>query len=198
MKILKKMKLVPFDMKTDENNNLVNDKIILESSPYFKPITEINKSLDLILNSNQDDISKFHQYIQLFRNYLIFKNKYSSDEDNKLNTNKNLLKNPKTPPTFSNILFPPTTTQSIPSSSTLTPTNVNTPLTNTSIYKTPLSSKRKSKLIRKKKLSAQEKIKRLFENESSTDDETPNSWLPYQKPKKIKSIRRLKSAKKNK
>ncbi len=182
----------PIQSKSD---NII-DAIYLKTSPYLKKASELDNIMKKILELDIDEDLKTKFYAQSLRKFLVYKNKIPIEKnlnlenkvaDKKDDENRKVLidLDEETDIEPENV----TNTSSIPSS---------TPIATTSHFVVDLNKKTRKINVRNQKLKAKQKLHNLFKqtSEESSEDERSPAWQPYNAPKKIRSIRRLKSSKK--
>ena len=181
MSKIKRMRMVPFEADKNSNKSeIIKDAILLETPPNTLKTSEIENELENLLNSNIDERLKFDHFIQLFRKFLIYKEKIKTipiSGDEKALAAANDVSN-----------FMPFDHSSPNQSSfdaTLLPTS---PL----VITPKITPKRRYSRLKKK--SAIKKIKKLMnEEQNSTEDEDKDTtWIPYKAAKTIKTISRIK------
>jgi len=191
MSKLRKMKLTPID-RVDETINPKSQRLLtaidISTSPYLKGAADLDYSIRNILNSDLDEYQKVKLYSQELKKFLLFKYRYN---------------NPQVPLDES-------------SSGEIVNEYISSPTASSTTSVTPIlstSAKRKTKLNKTKKtpqtiisnprpyrfqkIKAQDNLRKYF---METDDDESNGntkeWLPYNTPKRIQSIRTIKSQKK--
>jgi hypothetical protein len=193
------MKMIPFEEPEapiqSKSDNII-DAIYLKTSPYLKKASELDNIMKKILELDIDEDLKTKLHAQSLRKFLVYKNKIPIEKnlnlenkvaDKKDDENRKVLidLDEETDIEPENV----TNTSSIPSS---------TPIATTSHFVVDLNKKTRKINVRNQKLKAKQKLHNLFEqtSEESSEDERSPAWQPYNAPKKIRSIRRLKSSKK--
>jgi hypothetical protein len=194
------MKMVPFEepetpLQTKSEN--IIDSIYLKTSPYLKKASELDNIMKKILELDIDEDLKTKLYVQSLRKFLVYKNKIHTEknvnldnivDDKKIDEKRKILidldEETEHEPELS------TNTSSLPGSM---------PIATSSRFVVDLNKKTPKVKVRNQKLKAKQKLHNLFEEttEESSEDERSPVWQPYNAPKKIRSIRRLKSGKKS-
>ena len=195
---LKKMKLIPFNDKDNQENksDILLNSLLFETSPNLKKVSELDRNLNSVLDSNISEQEKFDIYTQILRNFLFFKNKSREDSENLKQHKENTIIN-RNFNQFSSTPIPSTILN--PSignlSNTTAQSNLFTTPQQTLKKKTPKSLKLTiNKKSRVKKDKAKDKIRKLFSEQSSDEDlDSSRSWKPYHAAKKFKTIKRIKS-----
>ena len=192
------MKLIPFEETIGDKSEILKNTQILETNPVSIKASQIENDLENLLSTNIDEGKKFEMFVQLFRKFLTFKNKLGDNQNDKQNNRLNQ--------TVSNSPgFVP-----MPVPNNFTPLNFSIPNTSSSNskYSTPFSSKSSAKTTpsqsthqnrkRRRKSSAKKKIKKILNSNDSFESEQDSgeTWIPFQTPKRIKTLRRERTGKK--
>ena len=192
MSKIKRMKLVPIEVNNNaDKTEILKNTLILETPPNTVKTSQVESELDQILNSDLSEKEKFDIFVQIFRKFLIFKEKFDNKIDQSQKTHLKSLGNTNipispvlnsTPYNFGHILSNDSTLKSTFSPIVITPKSTN-------------QARRK----RLKKESAKKKIKKIYddpnESNSSGDELNVSNWIPYNAPKSLKTISRVKSKK---
>ena len=183
MSKVKKMKLVPYESLEKKNNQEILLKNLLsETAPERTHLNYLDDSMSGILNSELDEDSKLKLFKQALNRYTIYRQKIDSKKNipnipeisSPLNTDAN-----NTTLTTSKGLVP------INSFMTSTPASSSNTVKKKRISTNVLKSIKKQRAVKSQAIS---RIKKIFDEKSSSDDESNKIWKPYHSPKKIRRM----------